>query len=953
MKKKNTLQYFKKDDVKFETKSKKEVLEYFKSDEQTGLSDQEVSKRRQEYGLNKLNEKKKKTIIGMFFAQLNDPMIYILIVAAIISFLVSFIDTSVPGQIGWSTANIDYIEPIVILVVVLLNGTIGTFQEHKAEKSLEALKKMTAPTSVVRRNGQILTIPAAELVPGDIVILEEGSQVPADVRLLKSVNMKLDESSLTGESTPVEKDSDKVFEGEVPLGDKANYAFMSTPVVYGHGEAIVVATGMNTEIGRIANMLQNEEDDSTPLQKKLATLSKFLGIIAIILVVIFFVIAVIQSYLQNKDLLNTIITMFITAISLAVAAVPEGLPAVVTIVLATGVTRMSKVNVNVKKLPSVETLGAVTVVCSDKTGTLTQNKMTVVKAYTLHKEYVLDKFTSYNSNILTELAKGMSLCSNASIVGDKSYGDPTEVALVEFSNLLGNFKEDLENTNPRTGELPFDSVRKMMSVQVETQNGSKVNYTKGALDQILKYTNKIYDNGVIRDINQADIEEILVESKKMSSDALRVLALAISYSEQLEEKNLIFYGIVGMVDPPRKEAKHAVGEFKRAGIVTVMITGDHKDTAFAIAKELGIVSNINQCMSGSEIDELTPEQLQEKVKECRVFARVSPENKVSIVKAFKANGNIAAMTGDGVNDAPSLKTADIGIAMGITGTDVAKGAADMVLNDDNFASIEKAVEEGRGIYSNIRKTVLFLLSSNIGEVLCMLIAVCLGLPTPLAAIHILFVNLITDSIPAIALGSDPKDPNIMSEKPRDPKESLFARGGIFTLAVYGLIIGLITLAAFLYHPILEVGFDLNAIINVLNNNEYLLLQSETCAFIVLGLSQLFHMLGMSDINKSFIHVFQKKNWWFVLAFIIGFGFTVAMTEIDAVANVFGCTTIDWQHWLALTAISMIPLAIHEIIVGIKYFINHSKGSLFYKVFVLCGIFVVLVIVVLIIVGYCL
>ena len=949
MKKKKNEVAFKKDNVLFETKSKEETLDYFNSNIEMGLNDHEVKTRRDEYGENKLAEKKKKTILRVFLEQLNDPMIYILIAAAVISFVVSFIDTSVPGQIGWSTAHIDYIEPIVILVVVLLNGTIGTFQEHKAEKSLEALKKMTAPTSVVRRNGSIITIPASELVPGDIVILEEGSQVPADIRLLKSVNMKVDESSLTGESLPVEKNADVTFSEETPLGDKANLVFMSTPVVYGHGEGVVVQTGMNTEIGRIANMLQNAGDDTTPLQKKLGVLSKLLGIIAIILVILFFVIAVIQAVAQDKDLLSTIISMFVTAISLAVAAVPEGLPAVVTIVLATGVTRMSKVNVNVKKLHSVETLGAVTVVCSDKTGTLTQNKMTVVQAFVDFKHYNQDQFLSSNDESLINLAKGMSLCSNASIEKDKSYGDPTEIALVEMSNLFGNNKKILEEITPRINELPFDSVRKMMSVQNSLEDGRVINYTKGALDQILKYTDRIYDNGEIRKITQQDIDKIFAENKSMSSQALRVLALAISYSEQLEEKNLIFYGLVGMVDPPRKEAGHAVNEFKRAGIITVMITGDHKDTAFAIAKQLGIADSAEQCLSGSEIDELSEEQLQEKAKTCRVFARVSPENKVSIVKAFKANGNICAMTGDGVNDAPSLKTADIGIAMGITGTDVAKGAADMVLNDDNFASIEKAVEEGRGIYANIKKTVLFLLSSNIGEVLCMLIAVCMGLPTPLAAIHILFVNLITDSIPAIALGSDPKDPNIMSEKPRDPKEGLFARGGVFTLIFYGIVIGLITLAAFLYHPIIEVGgFDLNAIIKVLNENEYLLLQSETCAFIVLGLSQLFHMLGMSNTEKSFVHVFKDKNWLFALSFVIGFGLTVLMTEVDAIANVFGCTTIDWEHWLALTAISAIPLVLHEIVVLIKYFFNKNKELKFYNWFVLSLVIILIVIIALII-----
>lgn len=926
----------------YETFSNADLLKENNITIENGLSDEEVLKRREKHGLNKLQEKKKKGIIALFFSQLNDPMIYILIFAAVLSFALSFIDTT-DGNISFSTAHIDYIEPLVILFVVLLNGFIGTIQEAKAEKSLEALKKMSAPTSVVRRNGKIVTIPAEELVPGDIVILEEGTSVPADIRLLTSVNLKTDESSLTGESLPIEKDANILLTDEAPLGDRANMVFMSTPIVYGHGEGIVVSTGMNTEIGKIASMLQENEDDTTPLQKKLASLSKLLGIITIVLVVIFFVIAVIQASIHGKDLLSTIIEMFVTSISLAVAAVPEGLPAVVTIVLALGVQRMVKVNTIVKKLPSVETLGAVTVVCSDKTGTLTQNKMTVVRAYLLNKLVHKYEFHEVTHDVV-DLAKFMSLCSNASIHDGKAYGDPTEVALVEFSNIFSNTKDIIEQMHPRIGELPFDSVRKMMSTSHQYKENEVYQFTKGALDQVLKHTTHIYDAGIVRPITQADIDEVTHQASEMSHDALRVLALAYKVNGQLEEENLIFYGIVGMVDPPRDEAKPAIEQFKRAGIITVMITGDHKDTAFAIAKELGIATRKEECMSGDEIDACTPEELQEKVKICRVFARVSPENKVSIVKAFKANGNIAAMTGDGVNDAPSLKAADIGIAMGITGTDVAKGAADMVLKDDNFASIEKAVEEGRGIYANIKKTVLFLLSSNIGEVLCMFIAVCFGLPTPLAAIHILFVNLVTDSLPAIALGSDAKAKNIMDEKPRNPKEGLFARGGAFTLVLYGTIIGLITLLAFLYHPITEVGFDLEAIVKALDTNKELLVKSETCAFLVLGLSQLFHMLGMSNTDKSFVQVFKSKNWLFLLSFVVGFGLMVLMTEVEAIGNIFGVAQMDAIHWVVLVLISMIPLVIHEIIVLIKWWCRRTKTSKFYKVFTLSAIaaFIVLI-----------
>lgn len=904
----------------YENKSCQEVLTELETNFNNGLSEEEVLKRRQKYGLNKLTEKKKKSWIRIFLGEMNDPMIYILFAAAIISFVVSFYN---PTTNVWSVATIDYADPIVILIVVIMNATIGTIQEIKAEKSLDALKKLAAPTAIVRRNGDIKTIPAEEVVPGDILILEEGNQIPADCRLITSVNLKADESSLTGESVPVEKDAKVVLSEEVGIGDRVNLAYMSTPIAYGHGEAVAISTGMNTEIGRIATMLTSNEDESTPLQKKLASLSKLLGFITIGLVILFFIIAILQAYLQSKNMLTSVITMFITAISLAVAAVPEGLPAVVTIVLSLGVQRMVKANTIVRKLPSVETLGAVTVVCSDKTGTLTQNKMTVVEAYADGRK-VSKTFFNENKDVLEYLANGLCLCSNASIEHDKSYGDPTEIALVEFANLYGNKKSALEHKTPRLNELPFDSVRKMMSTQHSISDKEFLNYTKGAMDQILKHTTSIYKKGKIVPITNKDVEDINRAAAEMSAKALRVLALAFSSSKVLKEEDLVFYGLVGMVDPPREEAKPAIIAFKNASIKTVMITGDHKDTAFAIAKELGIVESLSQCMSGDEINSLSFDELREKVKTTRVYARVSPENKVSIVKAFKANGNIVAMTGDGVNDAPSLKSADIGIAMGITGTDVAKGAADMVLSDDNFASIEKAVEEGRGIYENIKKTILFLLSSNIGEVICMVVAVCLGLPSPLAAIHILFVNLITDSLPAIALGSDRKDPDIMKQKPRDPKEGLFANGGYFTLFFYGTIIGLITLLAFLFYPVQRVGFDLNAIISILNSDPVLLRESETCAFVVLGLSELFHMLNMSNIKKSAFRVFKGRNYLFLVSFIFAFIFPVLLTEVDAFNEIFNCTHLDWRQWIDLVLVSMIPLIIHEIIIFFKWLYNRSK-----------------------------
>ena len=912
----------------FENKSIKSVEQEFSVDTNVGLSDEQVQKQKEKFGLNKLVEKKNKPWFRIFLSQMNDPMIFVLFAAAIISFVVSFFDTSNPENIHVSLEHVDYIDAVVILLVVFMNATIGTVQEIKAQRSLDALKKLTAPSAIVRRNGQIVTILAEEVVPGDVIILEEGNQNPADIRLTKSINLKTDESSLTGESMPVEKDANIVLSEEVGIGDRSNITYMSTPIVYGHGEGIAVSTGMNTEIGRIASMLTEDENEETPLQKKLASLSKLLGWITVGLVVLFFVVGIIQASIQhNSNMISYVVSMFVAAISLAVAAVPEGLPAVVTIVLSIGVQKMVKVNTIVRKLPSVETLGAVTVVCSDKTGTLTQNKMTVVEAYTNNKIFEKEDFKS-NKSLLEKLANGFCLCSNASIEYDKKYGDPTEIALVEFANIYENKKSKLELLTPRINELPFDSIRKMMSTQHKLDGGKVINYTKGAMDQILKHTNKIYIDGVIRDITSQDVKNINNAAKEMSLKALRVLALAFSEQKELVEQNLVFYGLVGMVDPPREEAKPAIDVFKKASIITVMITGDHKDTAFAIAKELGIADDINQCISGEDINKLSFEELKETVKKCRVFARVSPENKVSIVKAYKDNGNIVAMTGDGVNDAPSLKVADIGIAMGITGTDVAKGAADMVLSDDNFASIEKAVEEGRGIYANIKKTILFLLSSNIGEVVAMVVAVCIGLPAPLAAIHILFVNLITDSLPAIALGSDKKDPDIMSDKPRNPKESLFADGGYFTLFFYGSIIGLLTLAAFLYYPIFDaekgVGFDLSAIINLLQNDDELLREAETCAFIVLGLSEIFHMLNMSNIKKSAFRVFKSGNWLFLISFIFAFTFPVLLTEVDALNDIFNCTHLDWLQWLVLVGVAMVPLVIHELIIFVSFIVKEIR-----------------------------
>lgn len=898
----------------FENKNANETLSFFSVSEKEGLSQTEVEKRRKRDGLNKLKEKKKDPWYKIFWGNIADPMTLILAIAAIISLVLAIIN--------WESEGVEGLADVFIIFgVVIINALIGTIQEMKAEKALEALKKMSAPTATVRREGKTLEIPAEELVVGDIVILEEGRTVPADLRLIKSFSLKTDESSLTGESLPVEKDPTIILSEEGGVGDRVNEVFMSTPVVYGHGEGVVIATGMNTEIGKIASMLSDEGEEETPLQKKLAGLSKFLGILTIIIVVLMLAVKIIWA-LVNNNIGTAWSSALLDSVALAVAAIPEGLTAVVTIVLAMGMTKMVKVNTIVRRLASVETLGAVSVVCSDKTGTLTQNKMTVVRAYCNEKIYNKDEFSK---DSLSLLAKGMSLCSDAKVDGG-IYGDPTEVALIEFANSFNMHKEDLEKETPRINEMPFDSVRKMMST-MHKEKDKTISYTKGAMDQILKHTTHILINGETRAINDEDIKKIEDAASNMSSDALRVLALAISFNEQLEEKNLIFVGLVGMVDPPRETAKGAVATLKKAGITTIMITGDHKDTAFAIAKQLGIADDISQTMSGDQIDACSEEELKEKVEHVRVFARVSPENKVSIVKAIKDNGHIAAMTGDGVNDAPSLKAADIGIAMGITGTDVAKGAADMVLTDDNFSSIEKAVEEGRGIYANIKKTILFLLSSNIGEVVCMLLAAIMGLPSPLIAIHLLWVNLITDSLPAIALGADRKPDDIMNDKPRDPKESLFSHGGYGVTFGYGIWIGLITLIAFLSEVWMKQGFTLDpTVIKAFYDSASVavLEEAQAMAFCVLSMSELFHMLGMTNVKKSFIHVFEDKNWLLWISFILGMVLQFFVIFTPGVNDVFQVVPLEGWDYAWVFGLGISPLILHEIIVFILWIAKKIK-----------------------------
>lgn len=895
----------------FENKNVQETLSSFSVDSKEGLSETEVKLRQKHDGLNKLNEKRGDPWYKILWENIADPMTLVLAIAAIISLVLAILNWDVDGPEGLA-------DVFIIFGVVLINAIIGTIQEMKAEKALEALKKMSAPTATVRREGKLLEIPAEELVVGDIVILEEGRTVPADLRLIKSFSLKTDESSLTGESLPVEKNADILLSKESGVGDRINEVFMSTPVVYGRGEGVVISTGMHTEIGKIASMLSNEGEEETPLQKKLAGLSKFLGILTMVIVILMLGIKIVWA-IVNHNLANEWSAALLDSVALAVAAIPEGLTAVVTIVLAMGMSKMVKVNTIVRRLASVETLGAVSVVCSDKTGTLTQNKMTVVSAYMDGKTYTQKGF---DKKELSFLAKGMSLCSDAKVDGG-IYGDPTEVALVEFANSLGLHKGDLEKEEPRVDELPFDSVRKMMST-MHKEGYRNVVYTKGAMDQILKHSTHILINEKILPLTKETKSRIENAAKAMSDKALRVLALAISYQDKIQEENLTFVGLVGMVDPPRKEAGPAVKKLKHAGITTIMITGDHKDTAFAIAKELGIAEDVSQVMSGDQIDACSEDELKEKVKTVRVFARVSPQNKVSIVKAIKANGNVVAMTGDGVNDAPSLKGADIGIAMGITGTDVAKGAADMVLTDDNFASIEKAVEEGRGIYANIKKTILFLLSSNVGEVVGMLLTAIMGLPSPLIAIHLLWVNLITDSLPAVALGADKKPQGIMEEKPRDPKEPLFAHGGYAITFGFGIWIGLITLIAFLSVAWMNMGFTLNPveIKNYFDSCDFAILEeAQAMAFCVLSMSELFHMLGMTDTKHSFIHVFKDKNPLLWISFFLGMALQFFVIFVPGVNTIFQVVPLEGWDFLWLFGLGISPLLLHEAVVFVSFLKN--------------------------------
>ena len=875
------------------TKSQEAVLKELNVNSKTGLSTEEAKNRLEKYGLNKLKGKPKKSLLQLFLAQLKDVLIYVLIGAAVINI------------IAHGTEGIP--DALIILAVVLINALVGVIQESKAEKALEALQQMTAPKSLVRRNGEVIEINSEELVPGDILIIDAGRYIPADVRLIESANLQIQESSLTGESVPSEKNADFITSDEkISVGDKENMAFMSTIAIYGRGEGVVVATAMDTEIGKIAKILDEDENMLTPLQIKLEELGKTLGYGALAICGIIFVVGMLQG--------RQVVEMFMTSISLAVAAIPEGLVAIVAIVLSLGVKSMSRKNAIVRKLPAVETLGAVNIICSDKTGTLTQNKMTVVKTYTLDNLKDISDERNQKANVdETELIRSFVLCSDASIDGGQDIGDPTEVALVVLGDKFNLEKNTLNAEYKRVGENPFDSDRKLMSTLNEEGNKFRV-HTKGAIDNILMRSNRILVNGEILPITDEAKAKILKVAENMSDDALRVLGVAFKdvdteIAPEEMEKDLVVVGIVGMIDPPRIEVKDSIEEAKRAGITPIMITGDHKNTAVAIAKELGIATDISQSLTGSEIDSIPDEKFAKEINNYRVFARVSPEHKVKIVRAFKKQGNIVSMTGDGVNDAPSLKSADIGVAMGITGTDVSKGASDMILTDDNFTTIVHAIEEGRNIYNNIKKTIMFLLSCNLGEVLCVFFATVFGWAMPLVPTQLLWVNLITDTLTAISLGMDPGDKDVMNRKPRDPKESFFAEGAGMRAIVGGVLIGVLTLVAF-YLGIIHSG---DVPIKEAKDGTEIVTYGRTMAFIVLTFSQLFYSLSMRNSKKTIFEVGFFGNMFLIVSIIISIILQVLLISIPPIAEMFKVTALDPSHWGMVIGLSLIPFAINEII----------------------------------------
>lgn len=834
---------------------------------------QPLSSQETERGHNVLKEAPEKNALQRFLAQLNDPLIFILFIAASISMLLG-----------------EYSDTLIILSVILVNALVGVIQEGKAQRALHALKEMSSPKALLIKDGNTTEIPAADLIPGDEVLLDAGRQVPADLLITESNCLKIEESALTGESLPVEKDT-----------HTHNRAYLSTNVTYGRGKGTVTAIGMDTEIGKIASLINEVPAESTPLQKRLSDLGKLLSILSIALCALLFLIAIIQH--------RNVMEMLITAISLAVAAVPEGLAAIVTMVLALSVSRMVKVNTIVKKLPSVETLGCVSVVCSDKTGTLTQNKMSVTACYTDGRLLPPEELSREAHRSFVE---GFALCNDASA----RIGDPTELALLDMAAGLHVYRPVLETRLPRIDEIPFDSDRKMMTT-LHRMGSSSVSYTKGSPDEILKRCTHIRLDGKVVPFTPAHKQNIRNAIKEMSSRALRVLALAMRTGDRkATEKELIFVGLAGMKDPIRPGVAEAVTSCQKAGVKVVMITGDRVDTAYAIAGELSIADSMSQCMTGSQLDHLPDAEFKKAVRNIHVFAQVSPSHKTKIVKALKETGNVVAMTGDGVNDAPSLKSADVGIAMGKAGTDVAKNASDIILTDDNFATIVKAIEQGRSIYANIKKSVLFLLSSNFGEIITMLTAILFGFASPLKPSHILWINLITDSLPALSLGVDCSDTSHFMKRPPRPKdENLFADGGLSCTVFYGLLIGFISISAFLYLPIQTLRAS-GIAITPSHIRELLLLpdvltRSQTYAFTVLGMSQLFHAIGMRDVDCSLFRMKHFTNKLMMLAVVLGIALQALVTTVPYFIKAFGTVPLSFSDWKMLLLLAAMPLLAHE------------------------------------------
>lgn len=871
------------------------------SSSEKGLTSEQAQKRLEENGKNRLEEGKKKSVIRRLLEQFADPMIIILIVAAAISGITAAFEGGFPSDV------------IIILFVVILNAILGVVQESKAEKAIEALQEMAAATSKVERDGKVMQIKSEDLVVGDVIILEAGDAVPADARIIESASLKIEEAALTGESVPVNKFIDiinlKDTEKDVPLGDRKNMMYMGSSVVYGRGRAVVTATGMDTEMGKIAGALAQAQDGQTPLQKKLAQLSKILSFIVIGICAVIFAIGIIRELVTGNQIgLEFLLDTFMIAVSLAVAAIPEGLAAVVTVVLSIGVTNMSKKNAIIRKLTAVETLGCAQIICSDKTGTLTQNKMTVVEHYGDDEKM---------------LATGMALCTDVNIDENKEIiGEPTEAALVAYALTLDLNKNDLSKSEPRVAEAPFDSMRKMMST-VHSKDGAYIQYTKGAPDEVLKCCTKILKDGKIRDITEADRTEILKKNKEYADRALRVLACSFKelseipadQSPEALEKDLVFCGLVGMIDPVRPEVKAAIEECRTAGIRPIMITGDHKDTATAIAMELGIIDSPDAAITGAQLNEISDEDFEKDVEKYSVYARVQPEHKVRIVNAWKKRGMITAMTGDGVNDAPSIKSADIGVGMGITGTDVTKNVADMVLADDNFATIVSAVEEGRRIYDNIRKSIQFLLASNLSEVLSIFFANLLGF-TILKPVHLLWINLVTDCFPALALAMEKSEKNIMSRPPRNSKDGIFSGGVGFDIFYQGLFVTGLTLAAYFIGHYIEAG-----VWEITNSPDGM-----TMAFLTMSMCEIFHSLNMRSQRGSTVAMTFKgsHNMYLFGSCLMSLLMTTVVIYVPFLANAFDFQPIDLMEYAVALALAFAIIPLVEIVKAIERAVDKRK-----------------------------